>query len=127
VTNSPAREYAVEAQSTDVFGRVMCRARDHFVVVDGPVHNGCPGVAAGPVELVLMGLAACAVELLQVIAGETKVTVGRIGASARAMVDRSLPQPHANVTVFTSVLLDLRIGGTDGASAAALVEGFKRR
>ncbi|PYQ31443.1 MAG: oxidoreductase, partial [Acidobacteria bacterium] len=31
------RQYAVEARSTDTFGRVLCSARTNHFVVDGPV------------------------------------------------------------------------------------------
>src|SRR5688572_9539320 len=40
---SQIRETTVSGQSTDVFGRVLCSARTHHFVVDGPVANGCPG------------------------------------------------------------------------------------
>jgi hypothetical protein len=39
------RRYDVDARSTDTFGRVLCNSRDQHFVVDGPVHNGCPGEA----------------------------------------------------------------------------------
>ena len=34
---------------------------------------------------------------------------------------------RTDVTLFNSVRLDFTVTGTDGASAAALVEGFKKR
>ena len=34
-----ATRYEVAARSTDVFGRVLCSARDHHFVIDGPVHS----------------------------------------------------------------------------------------
>ena len=34
------REYDVQARNTDVFGRVLCGARHHHFIVDGPVHFG---------------------------------------------------------------------------------------
>ena len=36
------RQYTVSGASTDTFGRVLCSARNHHVVVDGPEQNGCP-------------------------------------------------------------------------------------
>lgn len=36
------RNYAAEARSTDVFGRVLCSAREQHFVIDGPSWNGCP-------------------------------------------------------------------------------------
>src|SRR4051794_12533685 len=62
------REYDVYARSTDTFGRVLCSARDHHFIVDGPVQNGCPGEAITPVEVFLSAVAACGVELIHVMA-----------------------------------------------------------
>src|SRR5205807_3506430 len=68
MTDTDVREYAAQAASTDTFGRVLCSARNHHFVVDGPVQNGCPGEAINPAELFLSGVAACGVELVQVLA-----------------------------------------------------------
>ena len=62
------REYDVRARSTDIFGRVLCSARDHHFIVDGPIQNDCPGEAVTPAEVFLSAVAACGVELLHVIA-----------------------------------------------------------
>jgi len=62
------RDYEVRARSTDIVGRGLCSARDHHFVIDGPVQNGCPGEEVTPPEAYLAGVAACAVELLHVIA-----------------------------------------------------------
>ena len=123
---SPIREYEVRARSTDVFGRVLCNARDHHFIIDGPVQNGCPGEEVTPPESFLAGVAACGVELVQVIARDQGVAVERIAATIHAKVDRS-KQPRTDVTVFNAFRMHLTLGGTDAASAAALVEGFKRR
>ena len=120
------REYEVRAASTETFGRVLCSARTHHFIVDGPVQNGCPGEELTPPELFLSAVASCGVELLQVIAKDQGVPLGRVGVRVHGMVDRSR-QPREDVTVFTAVRLDFELAGTDGARAAALVEGFKRR
>jgi uncharacterized OsmC-like protein len=120
------REYEVRARSTDVFGRVLCNARDHHFIIDGPVQNGCPGEEVTPPEAFLAGVAACGVELVHVIARDQGVSVGRVAATIKATVDRS-NQARADVTVFNTFRMHLTLGGTDAASAAALVEGFKRR
>lgn len=125
-TPPPPRTYEVRAQSTDVFGRVLTSARTHHFIVDGPVQNGCPGEALTPPEIFLGGIATCAVELVQVIARDEGVPVTHVAASISGMIDRSR-QPRQDVTVFTSVTLDLTISGADDARAAALAEGFKRR
>jgi uncharacterized OsmC-like protein len=72
------RSYEVEARSTETFGRVACRTRNHHLVVDGPVQNGCPGEEVTPAELFLMGVAACGVELLQVIARAESIPLVRL-------------------------------------------------
>ena len=125
-TPSTVREYEVQATSSPVFGRVLCSARQHHFVVDGPVQNGCPGEAVGPVELLLAGVASCGVELIHVIAREQGVPLERVDARVRGIVDRAR-QPRTDLTVFTRVEVDFVLGGADGAQAAALVEGFKRR
>lgn len=123
---STLREYDVAARTTDVFGRVLCNARTHHFVVDGPVQNGCPGEELTPPELFLSAVASCGVELVQVIARDTKVQIGPASVTIHGVVDRSR-QARTDVTLFNSIRLDFTITGTDGASAAALVEGFKKR
>jgi uncharacterized OsmC-like protein len=123
---STIREYDISARSTPVFGRVMCSARNHHFVVDGPVQNGCPGEELTPPELFLSSIAACGVELVQVIAKDQGTPVDSVGLTVHGVVDRGR-QARPDVTTFTRVELDFVLSGTDGQTAAALVEGFKRR
>lgn len=123
---SPIREYTIGAKSTDVFGRVMLNARDHHFIVDGPVQNGCPGEEVTPPELLLSSVAACGVELVQVIAKEQNARAGAVEVAAYGMLDRA-NQSRPNVTVYNKVQLTFTLRGTDGATAAQLVEAFKRR
>lgn len=123
---TPIREYQVRARSTDVFGRVMCSARDHHFIVDGPVQNGCPGEEVTPPELFLSAVASCGVELVHVIARDQGVRLERVHVTIDGTVDRG-NQPRGDVTVFNSVRLRFTLGGADASQAAALVEGFKRR
>jgi uncharacterized OsmC-like protein len=120
------REYDISARSTPVFGRVMCSARNHHFIVDGPVQNGCPGEELTPPELFLSAIAACGVELVHVIARDEKKALEAVELQVHGVVDRA-NQPRQDVTTFTSVTLDFVLSGTDGQTAAALVEGFKRR
>ena len=120
------REYEVRAKSTDTFGRVLCNARQHHFIVDGPVQNGCPGEEITPPELFLSAVASCGVELVQVIAKEQGVPLTRVGVRIEAMMDRA-KQPRTDVTLFNAVRLEFELSGADGAQSAALVEGFKRR
>ena len=120
------REYDVHARSTETFGRVLCSCRNHHFIVDGPVQNGCPGEAVTPPEIFLAAVASCGVELLHVIARDEGVPLDRVSVIVRGMVDRAR-QARSDVTVFNSVRLRFALTGADGAQAAALVEGFKRR
>ena len=120
------RTYRVDARSTDVFGRVLCSARDHHFIVDGPVQNGCPGEELTPPELFLSAVAACGVELVHVIAKDQNAPLGKVALAVHGTVDRG-QQKRTDVTVFNTVRLEFAISGTDGATAAQLVEGFKRR
>ncbi len=120
------RSYAVRARSTDTFGRVLCSARDQHFVVDGPVQNGCPGEALGPAEIFIAGVAACGVELMQVIAREQQLSPRSIAVEISASMDRSQPV-RQDLTVFNSVDLRFRIGGVTPEEARDLVERFKRR
>ena len=123
---STLREYEVRARSTDVFGRVLCNARDHHFIVDGPVQNGCPGEEVTPVEVFLSAVAACGVELIHVIAKADNVPLDRVAVRVYGAVARA-KQKRTDVTTFNSVRLDFTIAGTSASQAAALVEGFKRR
>ncbi len=120
------RAYDVAARSTDVFGRVLCNARDHHFVVDGPVQNGCPGEEITPVEQFLTSIAACGVELVHVIARDTNVPLDRVAVRIHGEIDRA-KQARTDVTTLNSVRLEFTLWGTDGAQAGSLVEGFKRR
>ena len=120
------RGYAVDARSTDVFGRVLWSCRDQHFVADGPVHNGCPGEAVTPAELFLAGIASCGVELVQVIARKDDTPVGLVRARISGEIDPEHPV-RDDVTVFTSVRLELEVEGVDQEAAERLVEQFKRR
>jgi uncharacterized OsmC-like protein len=123
---SAVRSYDVDARSTDVFGRVLWSCRDQHFVADGPVQNGCPGEAVTPAELFLAGIATCGVELLQVIARAESVSLRRVDARISGSIDRER-LVREDVTVFTSVRLDLELEGVGEDEAERLVEQFKRR
>ncbi len=120
------RAYAVQAQSTDTFGRVLCSARDHHFVVDGPVQNGCPGEAITPAELFLAGVAACGVELVEVFARQEELPLERAGCDVEGEMDLSNPV-REDVTVFNTVRLRFALAGVSEEQAEHLVERFKGR
>ena len=123
---STLREYNIAAQSTDTFGRVLCSARDHHFLVDGPVQNGCPGEEITPVELFLTAVAACGVELIHVIAKTENTPLDKVAVKIYGANDRT-KQARTDVTLLNTVRVDFTLTGCDDASAAALVESFKRR
>lgn len=120
------RQYDVSARSTDVFGRVLCATRNHHIIVDGPVQNGCPGEEITPVELFLSAVAACGVELVHVIAKQDNVPLERVTVQIHGESDRAR-QTRTDVSTLNFVKLDFQLWGVSDAQAAALVEGFKRR
>ena len=120
------REYRARAQSTDVFGRVLCNAREQHFVIDGPVWNGCPGEALTPGEAFLAAIAACGVELIQAIAAEDEVALGRIAVSILGTVDREHPV-REDLTVFNRVHIRFEIEEVSREQAASLVERMGRR
>ena len=123
---STRREYDVSARSTDVFGRVLCSAREHHFIIDGPVQNGCPGEEVTPIEAFLSAVAACGVELIHVIAKTENFALDRVAVTVHGWSDRA-KQSRTDVTTLNGVSLDFTIWGADAAGAAALVESFKRR
>ncbi|MGQ0649100.1 MAG: OsmC family protein [Gemmatimonadaceae bacterium] len=123
---SSVRDYTVAGRSTEIFGRVLCSVRNHHFIVDGPVQNGCPGEAVTPPEIFLASIAACGVELAQVIAKEDGIGVTSVAASVYGMVDRGNPV-RADVTVFNEVRMTFSIAGATPEEAGAIVQKFKKR
>src|SRR5690348_17811714 len=124
--DSSVREYAVNAASTDTFGRVLTWARNQYLVVDGPVQNGCPGEAITPAELFLSGVAACGVELVQVLAKAEAIPLREIAVDIHGAMDRSR-QPRKDVSLFNSVSLRFRMKGISEQQGRRLVDLFKGR
>jgi uncharacterized OsmC-like protein len=119
------RSYTVHARSTDTFGRVLCNTRNHHFIVDGPVQNGCPGEAITPAELFLASIAACGVELVQVIGREQQLAP-RIGVEIEGAIDRANPV-RKDLTVFNTVRLRFDLKGVTRAQGNDLIERFKGR
>ena len=126
MTQSDVREYEVRAVSTDTFGRVIGSARDHHFVVDGPVQNGCPGEAITPAELFLAGVAACGVELAQVLAKSEAIPLRGVAVDIHGAIDRSRP-PRKDISLFNSVSLRFRMKGISEQQGRRLVDLFKGR
>jgi uncharacterized OsmC-like protein len=126
MAHSEIRQYEARAASTDTFGRVLCSARNHHFVIDGPEQNGCPGEEITPAELFLSAVAACGVELIQVLAKSSDIPLQRIAVSIQGLIDRSKPV-RSDVSLFNSVSLQFQMKGVTDGDAKQLVEKFKGR
>jgi len=126
MSTTAVRRYEVGARSSGTFGRVLWSCRGQHFVADGPVHNGCPGEAVTPAELFLAGIAACGVELVEVIARDEGVAVGGARVEIEGEIDPASPV-REDVTVFNRVRLTFELEGVGEDEAARLVERFKRR
>ena len=120
------RGNTVQARSTDIFGRVLLNARNHHFIVDGPVQNGCPGEAVTPAELFLAGIAACGVELVQVIARDEKLPLRAVNVEISGARDPGNPV-RRDVTVFNTVRLRFDLKGVTQQQADLLIDRFKGR
>jgi uncharacterized OsmC-like protein len=79
-----------------------------------------------PGELFLAGIATCGVELVQVIAKATDVSIGAVRVEVTGEIDPDNPV-RDDLTVFTSVRLAFELSGVSADQGRELVEGFKRR
>ena len=123
---SNVREFTVTGTTTGTFGRVLCGARHHHFVVDGPVQNDCPGEALTPAESFLAGVVACGVELAQVIAREDGIAIGTVHASIYGKVDRDHPV-RPDLTVFNEVRVTFKIEQASRDQANTIVQKFQKR
>jgi len=124
--STPPRQYLASARSTDTFGRVLCSARNHHFIIDGPVPNGCPGEAVTPPEAFLAGVASCGVELVEVIAHELGLPVPAVNVDIEGVVDREHPV-RPDVTLFNRVRLAFKVSGVSRDQALDLIDRFKKR
>jgi uncharacterized OsmC-like protein len=126
MAQSDIRQYEVTAAATAVFGRVLCGARNHHFIVDGPEQNGCPGEEVTPAEIFLAGVACCGVELMQVLARSSEIPLKAIDVSIRGTMDRSKPV-RPDVSLFNSVRLHFKMSGVNDPQAKQLITSFKGR
>lgn len=127
MTTASIRRYEANARTTDVFGRVLCNARDHYFISDGPVWNGCPGEATTPGELFMAAVAACGAELIEVIARDLGI-VGLRSVRVAIVGELDPAQPvRTDVTVFDTVRLQVALTGVSQAQGEDLVARFRAR
>lgn len=115
--------YAAQARSTDTLGRMLCTARHHHFVSDGPASLGCPEEEVMPGELFLAGIAACGVELMEVFAKDEGLAL-RV---AHCDVEGEVGSGDSGLTLFESVKLEFVLEGVTEEQGAHLVELFKGR
>lgn len=120
------RQYAVRASSTNIFGRVLCSARNHHFVSDGPEQNGCPGEEITPAEFFLAAVASCGVELVQVLAKSAGIALSGVEVKVHGLLNRSKPV-RSDLSLFNSVRLQFQMKGVTDEGAKQLVESFKGR
>ena len=126
MTPATTRRYEVNARSTDMLGRVLCNARQHHFIMDGPAQAGFPGEALGPAEAFLSGIAACGVELVQALARDQPLPLTGITCRIAGFMDRSKPV-RQDVSVFNRVELEFELAGVTQADAESLIERFRGR
>jgi uncharacterized OsmC-like protein len=126
MTQSQVRQYEVQAHSTETFGRVLCSARNHHFVVDGPAQNGCPGEALTPAELFLSGVAACGVELMHVIAREKNLPLQAAGVAITGAIGPA-NSVHSDLRLFNSIRLQFVLKGINDEQGAQLITAFTGR
>lgn len=126
MAESTTRSYEASAKSTDTLGRVLCTARNHHFIIDGPVQAGFPGEAIGPGEVFLAGIAACGVELVQALARDQKLPLRGVQVGITGHMDRANPV-RKDVSVFNSVALHFQLAGVTQADGESLIERFRGR
>jgi len=126
MTQPQIRRNQTGARSTDTFGRVLVSARDQHLIVDGPVQNGCPGEAITPAEMFLSGVAACGVELMQVLARDLEVPLRGASVAIESTQDSSAPV-RSDVSLFNTVRIHFELAGVTQEQGQDLVDRFKRR
>ncbi len=90
------------------------------------MQNGCPGEAITPAEVFLSAIAACGVELVQVLAKAESIPLSGIAVDIHGAMDRTRP-PRKDVSLFNSVTVRFRMKGVSEQQGRRLVELFKGR
>jgi uncharacterized OsmC-like protein len=126
MADSTTRHYAANARSTDTLGRVLCSARNHHFVIDGPAQAGFPGEALGPGEIFLAGVASCGVELVQALARDQGLPLTNVNVDITGMMDRANPV-RPDVSLFNSVELQFELAGVTQAEGDGLIGRFRER
>ena len=116
--------YRVHSYSTGTPGRSICNTRNHHWVADG---SGGEEVGAG--ELFLSGITACAVNMVERIAGDESIPVNWMDVSVEAFRDseRASIADEGRVSVYDDIKVHFQIWGIDDDQGQYLVDQWKRR
>ena len=119
-----ALAYRVRSYSTGTPGRAICNARGHHFVADG---SGGEEVGAG--EFFLSGITACAVNMVERIAGTEEIPVNWMDVSVEAYrdPDRAPIADEGTVSVYDDIKVHFQIWGVDDDQGQYLVDQWKRR
>ena len=112
--------YKVRSYSTHTLGRAICNARNHHFVADDA---GGEEVGAG--ELFFSGISACAVNMVERIANEEKITLEWMDVGVEAW--RDTDKPTGDRTLYDAIRINFEMWGVDDDQAHELVEIWKRR
>jgi uncharacterized OsmC-like protein len=116
-----------EAQLSNVEGRSIVKARDHYLVVDAPPPLGGPNEAINPIEILLSALASCAVLVSERVAHEMDMSLAHASATVEGQLDpRGVKGEDVNpsLQVFR---VNLQLDGPTKEQAAQLVGAIKSR
>src|SRR5437773_3433339 len=105
--------------------RGRCECADEAAVPADVAHRRS-GEAAAPREVVLGGIAACGVELVQVSAREEALALGNVKVQLAGEIEPGNPV-RPDVTLFNRVRLAFELEGVGQEEAGHLVERFKGR
>ena len=111
--------------SSGTSGRCITSARHNHFVVDDAEYNGGPNEAVTAAEAFLSGITACAVLMLERLAGEREIPLARSDVTIEATRDRQAS--HEVHSVYDRVRMRFDLTGPSDAQARALIAEYERR
>ena len=120
------RRSKVRSYSSGTPGRALCNARDQHWVVDGYILDVGPGEAMSAGEAFLSGLSACAVNMVERIAIESRMPLARTEVTVEAVRDYDAAPIHPDFSVYQDVHLFFEFTGIDDDQAHELVHTYER-
>ena len=115
-----ALTYQARSYSTGIVGRSICNARNHHWVSESP-----GGEAVGAGELFCASMAACAVNMVEVIADTEQRALD--GMEVDVAVYRDQDKPAADISIYDAVRVRFQMWGVSDDDARFLVKTWKQR